>query len=371
MERLGNILQSATDRAVVQLGKEAQHLWHLAGLTDTASAQTEWKILQERRELAALQLAALEEEAADQGPAHRLLYRRVHGAAVVQLDAQIAEHRQLLQLTQERDAIQASRPAGCWCLGLGGGGYIMQLKPAVLWSKWCSCPEGQRLQDIAAEGDVAEEARVAALEAQRIANEAAADYQRRLKAANIPYHKREFTFDSFPADSRKDPVIRRMKVLGAAGEHARGIFLWGDCGVGKSGLAIATLQAWLQNGHEGVFIDAAAWLDSQRPGHGPPAITLERLVRIPLVIVDDLGVENPSEWVRERLHLIVAGRHDAQRPTIYTSNYDLETTAARLAGFAPGQDGSTVDAKRGGWRILESCDVVELCGRNLREPGAL
>ena len=51
-----------------------------------------------------------------------------------------------------------------------------------------------------------------------------------------------------------------------------------------------------------------------------------------LLVLDDLGAEQSSSWVRERLYVIVSRRHNHLKPTIFTSNYDLQETGRRLAG---------------------------------------
>jgi len=45
------------------------------------------------------------------------------------------------------------------------------------------------------------------------------------------------------------------------------------------------------------------------------------LKQVPLLIMDDLGAEKTSEWVRERLLNIVSDRYDSERTIIFTSNH--------------------------------------------------
>ena len=47
---------------------------------------------------------------------------------------------------------------------------------------------------------------------------------------------------------------------------------------------------------------------------------IEALRNVPLVVLDDIGAERPSEWVRERLLTIINARYDNELATIFTSN---------------------------------------------------
>ena len=58
------------------------------------------------------------------------------------------------------------------------------------------------------------------------------------------------------------------------------------------------------------------------------ARTEERLIRelvsVPVLVVDDIGVEQPKDWVNERFYNILNGRMVKKQITIFTSNYRME-----------------------------------------------
>jgi DNA replication protein DnaC len=74
---------------------------------------------------------------------------------------------------------------------------------------------------------------------------------------------------------------------------------------------------------------------------------------VPLCVLDDIGAERVTDWVRERLFVIVNARHDADLPTIFTSNLAPPALDDHLG-------------ERTMWRIIEMCEVVHLDGPNLR-----
>ncbi|MFW3474385.1 hypothetical protein [Streptomyces microflavus] len=66
---------------------------------------------------------------------------------------------------------------------------------------------------------------------------------------------------------------------------------------------------------------------------------LRRLVKVPLLVLDDLGSAKASEWTEEVTYRLINERYNACRPTLYTSNLPpartLTTTAGRSAPTSP------------------------------------
>lgn len=59
---------------------------------------------------------------------------------------------------------------------------------------------------------------------------------------------------------------------------------------------------------------------------------LERLRTAPLLILDDLGREKATDWVLERLYVLIDDRYGQHRPTVVTTNYSLDELARRDYG---------------------------------------
>ena len=72
------------------------------------------------------------------------------------------------------------------------------------------------------------------------------------------------------------------------------------------------------------------------------SLLLEDLIKVEVLILDDLGAERPTEWARERLYLVVNQRWQQQRTTWLSSNESLDQladligprTLSRLTGDA-------------------------------------
>jgi predicted ATPase len=74
---------------------------------------------------------------------------------------------------------------------------------------------------------------------------------------------------------------------------------------------------------------------------------------IPVLILDDIGAERPTEWVREKLNMIIYFRNNKGLKTIFTSNYTTEELQERLD-------------ERISSRIHHQCEVIGLTGPDRR-----
>lgn len=285
----------------------------------------------------------------------------------------------LLPGCHERDLLQAQRPADCWCLGLGGGGIPTLTddgQAIYAWTRWCTCPEAQALR-ARVEADAAAAAAREAAEAAAAAQRATAE---RLAAAGIPAALAHCTLASYPvARPQVLAALARFATpqawpLEASGSVAAGtwlqrrrcagalrsVWLWGPPGRGKSGLAAAALRAWIEAGGAGRFCTAGDYLERLRQRMADHGVAAEReaLRRTPLLVLDDLGTERVTDWVRAELFALLHYRLEEERlPTLITSNFPPAAALARL-----GSETEAVMAERLTSRVLGACDVVAVRG---------
>ncbi len=113
------------------------------------------------------------------------------------------------------------------------------------------------------------------------------------------------------------------------------LLLVGGLGCGKTHLAAAIGHERVARGDSVLFVTAPDLLDHLRSTYGPSSEVgyddlFERMREAPLLILDDLGAENPSPWAREKLYQLLNHRYSRQLPTIVTTNVDVEMLDARL-----------------------------------------
>lgn len=136
----------------------------------------------------------------------------------------------------------------------------------------------------------------------------------------------------------------------------RGMYLWGPIGTGKTYAAYA-IKKQLQEemGISARMLSAPEMFDLIRDDFkNKDTFNLERIMaNRGILIIDDLGVEKPSEWVSETIFKIIDRRYREVLPTIITSNLELGELSEHL--------GDRVAS-----RITEMCDVIKLDGGDRR-----
>ena len=103
------------------------------------------------------------------------------------------------------------------------------------------------------------------------------------------------------------------------------LFLTGPFGTGKTHHAYGALRRIAEAGpdrYELVTLTAPDMYALMRPGGSEKGAEYEvkRLMRIPLLLIDDLGTEKISEFTEEATYRILNERYNECRPLIITSN---------------------------------------------------
>jgi DNA replication protein DnaC len=118
------------------------------------------------------------------------------------------------------------------------------------------------------------------------------------------------------------------------------IALIGPTGVGKTHLAAAALQELLQTQRirEPLFAYVPKFIEDVRSSFDAPREEREafmaRAIGSDLLVLDDLGAERVTDWVRERIGVIINERWANARPVIITTNADLDHFAETLGDRA-------------------------------------
>lgn len=119
-----------------------------------------------------------------------------------------------------------------------------------------------------------------------------------------------------------------------------GILMIGKPGSGKTHLAVSILRAIAMRNigrdpdllrFRSRFVVVPDLLDDLRERINDSSISdpLPALRTCPLLILDDLGREKATEWVADRLYVLINARYNACLPTIVTTNSSLSELAER------------------------------------------
>lgn len=141
-----------------------------------------------------------------------------------------------------------------------------------------------------------------------------------LQSAGCPPILCHATFDTFCIENDQD-----RNALGMAHKFAADgkgfLFMTGALGDGKSFLAVAILRAV----GKGMFMTHNDLLFKLRRGYGDRDAedVLERAIEAKLFVLDDVGLSTGGRDDIPMLHHVLSNRHDAQMPTVVTSNLTL------------------------------------------------
>ena len=150
------------------------------------------------------------------------------------------------------------------------------------------------------------------------------------------------SFDSFRTDLPGLNALQRssletgLQVARAFAAQPDGwLLLEGGYGCGKTHLAAAVGNARLDQEEGVLFITTPDLLDHLRNTFGPSSEVgydemFDRARNAPLLILDDLGVENPSAWAQEKLFQLLNHRYARRIPTVITTNADINTLDPRI-----------------------------------------
>ena len=181
-----------------------------------------------------------------------------------------------------------------------------------------------------------------------------------LEEMGVPKAYRCCSFANFEVSTKElQRVLRTVETW--AKDGSIGLYLCGDVGLGKTHLAVGALLAMRARGRHGWYVSAQEFLlecrDSFRSESGLQPI-LDEYSAHRVLVLDDLGSENSTEFARETLGTLVDRAYRNRRPQlIVTSNLDLQGLAAKL-------DARIAD------RLIELCQAVKLTGVSYRQQRA-
>lgn len=115
--------------------------------------------------------------------------------------------------------------------------------------------------------------------------------------------------------------------------ESRGLLFDGPPGVGKSHLAAAAIRGLAEIGVQSRYWNVPQLFMELRATFSESQATnelelIDRCVNVPMLVLDDLGAERPTDYVRERWYLIIQRRYEQMKPVIVTANLNDEQIIA-------------------------------------------
>jgi len=214
-----------------------------------------------------------------------------------------------------------------------------------------------------------------------------------MERARVPKRYEHCDFESFVPDladgktwtdmhvhSLKNAKMQMQAFVREYPSADKGVLLMGRAGVGKTHLAVAALKELIQKGTAGLFCDYRELLKEIQASYNPASSTtemsiLEPIRTVEILVLDDLGANKPSDWVRDIIEIILNARYNKRLTTIITTNY-FDNPPSR-GETTRGPDGKLVSAVREDSleqrigarmrsRLYEMCKTIEVDAPDFR-----
>ena len=157
--------------------------------------------------------------------------------------------------------------------------------------------------------------------------------QRLLSWCELPPASDNMTLECFKVGPGLQDAYRAAQQL-ASGELNLWLTLISETNRGKTHLAAAICRAWLERGVPARYAYVPLLLDEIRRGYqvgdGSYESRFDAFLNVPLLVLDDLGVEHSTPWVQEKLDTIVDYRMMHDLALVVTTNKSLSELSPRI-----------------------------------------
>ena len=153
---------------------------------------------------------------------------------------------------------------------------------------------------------------------------------------------RGLTFDNLLPEGRHGSPQHRVAfkqayeaALAFAGEPKGFLVFTGPSGAGKTHLAAAITNKRIESSHAVLYRSAPDLLDDLKAGfatgaENPFSEAFEQVKNVPLLVLDDLGVQSDTSWAKEKLDQLITYRFNHEMPTVLVTALPLEALDDRI-----------------------------------------
>lgn len=164
------------------------------------------------------------------------------------------------------------------------------------------------------------------------------------------------TFDGSSENENLNIAKNYVENFEAFKRQGTGLLLFGKCGTGKSHMAACIANALIDKGERALMTNFATMINILQSAFEGRQEYINSLNRYGLLVIDDLGAERKSDYMRENVFNIIDARYLSGLPMIITTNLTAEELKRP----------TEISSARIYERLLEKCHPIEITGRNIR-----
>lgn len=192
-----------------------------------------------------------------------------------------------------------------------------------------------------------------------------------IRSLYVPKDILKASFDDMEKDEERTGAIGKALAFVldySEGKTTKGLYLYGQFGVGKSYLLGAIANELAQKKIQSMIVYVPELFRELKSSIGDSTLNekLEAIKKEPILMLDDIGAETMSSWVRDEiLGPILQYRMLDNLPTLFTSNYDFTGLEHHLTYSQRGEE-ERLKARRIMERIKYLTTPIFVTGKNRR-----
>lgn len=130
--------------------------------------------------------------------------------------------------------------------------------------------------------------------------------------------------------------LEHFDAISRSNEHNKGLALMGTVGIGKTHLLLSIANHLLSKKMPVVFVYTPDLIEELRESQfitdrdSNLNAKIKKLGEVPVLILDDIGVEKITGWVKQQYARIINLRYIRRLPTLFASNKSFDEIAERI-----------------------------------------
>ena len=199
---------------------------------------------------------------------------------------------------------------------------------------------------------------------------------RLLENARIPRRYEHCEIDNFDVMRALNTEKARVAAEKFVDEYPMpqpfGLLFMGPQGVGKTHLAVGIIKRLIrQKSVPSLFCTFPELLKEIQNSYNPVSQTSELTLLTPVLdtevlVLDELGAQKPSDWVRDQVAYILNYRYNENKTTIITTNFtDRDEREEGKAGIVDSLSQRITERIRS--RLFEMCKTIRMDGKDYRK----